>query len=339
LTNQIIVIGDVDTSKVGTYPITYEVSDSDGNTSSKTIEITVTSNDKPVINGAEDESIEIGTSFDAKKDVTASDTEDGDLTNQIIVIGDVDTSKVGTYPITYEVSDSDGNTSSKTIEITVTSNDKPVINGAEDESIDIGTSFDAKKDVTASDTEDGDLTSQIEVDGIVDTNRAGTYELTYTVTDSDSNLTTLVRAITVYDNTIFRFNQAPDDLMFQTTEISSNEIEILRQNPDWNLQVQDTRNNGEKWQVTGTVNGPFVDVDNPNAKQLHDALTYTKDGIETRIMDNQVFVMGEGTSNPTEVTTIQYTPEEGLHMKINPTGVKAGSQYQTSITWTLNDTP
>ncbi|MBC6310072.1 DUF5011 domain-containing protein, partial [Listeria sp. FSL L7-1582] len=121
----------------------------------------VAKGDLPIIT-ASNRTLRAGDVFDGKEGVSALDTEDGDLTNNInIISNDVNMNTVGVYSITYEVSDSDGNTSSKTIEITVTSNDKPVINGAEDESIEIGTSFDAKKDVTASDTEDGDLTNQI----------------------------------------------------------------------------------------------------------------------------------------------------------------------------------
>lgn len=299
--------------------------------------VAVLDNQLPVITGEQETMVQQDASFDPMSTIQAMDTEDGDITTDVKVTGSVDTSVSGTYDLTYEVTDSDGNKTRFTRTVTVEA--KPVITATTKETIQLGDAFDSLAGVEATDKEDGDLTSQISVDGDVDANRAGDYNLTYTVTDSDGNTTTLIRTITVHDNTIFAFNQAPEDLIFQTTEIGSGEVDILRQNPDWNLQIKDTRNNGEKWQVTATVNGPFVDVANPNNKQLHDALTYTKDGVETRLMDNQPFVIGDGTSNPTEITTIQYAANEGIHMKINPAGVKADSNYQTSITWTLNDTP
>ena len=69
---------------------------------------------------AEDKTLTVGETFDPKKDVTASDTEDGDLTDKIeIVHNDVDTSKAGTYTVTYKVTDSEGASVTKTITVTV----------------------------------------------------------------------------------------------------------------------------------------------------------------------------------------------------------------------------
>ncbi|MBC6309942.1 DUF5011 domain-containing protein [Listeria sp. FSL L7-1582] len=299
--------------------------------------ITILDNHIPVITGELETMIQPDASFDPMSTIQATDVEDGDITTNVNVAGSVDTSKSGTYELTYDVTDSDGNTASFRRIVTVA--EKPVIRATTKVAIQKGDSFDPLAGVKATDKEDGDLTSQLMIDGSVDTSQLGDYELTYTVTDSDGNTTTLIRTITVQDNPVFEFNEAPEDLVFETTEITSGEVDIPRQNPDWKLQIKDTRNNGEKWQVTGTVNGPFVDVNNPSNKKLYDALIYTKDGVETRIMDNQAFVIGEGTSNSDDITTIQYAADEGIHMKINPTGVKADSHYQTSITWTLSDAP
>lgn len=57
----------------------------------------------------EDKTLTVGDTFDPLKDVTASDTEDGDLTAKIEVLrSNVDTSKAGTYQVTYKVMDSMG---------------------------------------------------------------------------------------------------------------------------------------------------------------------------------------------------------------------------------------
>ncbi|MGQ0517963.1 immunoglobulin-like domain-containing protein, partial [Bacillus sp. D-CC] len=50
--------------------------------------------------------------------------------------------------------------------------------------ITVGDSFDPMVKVKAIDKEDGDLTFKVKVDGEVDASKAGTYILTYTVTDS-----------------------------------------------------------------------------------------------------------------------------------------------------------
>ncbi len=79
-------------------------------------------------------------------------------------------------------------------------NDKnaAVINGVDDVELTVGvSSFDELDGVTAIDEVDGDLTSSIIVSGTVDLENAGNYALTYTVTDSDGNITTITRLIVV----------------------------------------------------------------------------------------------------------------------------------------------
>jgi len=78
-------------------------------------------------------------------------------------------------------------------------NEKPVINGAENITIKVGDSFDPKSGVIATDKEDGDITSKIVITGSVDTSKAGEYVLTYSITDSFGNNTTMTRKVTVID--------------------------------------------------------------------------------------------------------------------------------------------
>lgn len=53
--------------------------------------------------------VERGTTFDPYTNITAMDEEDGDVTRNINVAGNVDTEKAGLYKLQYEVKDSDGN--------------------------------------------------------------------------------------------------------------------------------------------------------------------------------------------------------------------------------------
>ena len=52
---------------------------------------------------------------------------------------------------------------------------------------------------TATDETDGDITSKIVISGKVDTSKAGTYTLTYTVEDSAKNVTNVTRTVIVKD--------------------------------------------------------------------------------------------------------------------------------------------
>lgn len=159
-------------------------------------------NAAPVIH-ATDKSITVGDTFDPKADVTATDEEDGNLTSKIIVEkNDVDTTKAGKYEVTYKVTDNQGATCTKTIAVTVNPkmevlNEAPTIDAA-DKTITVGDTFDPKAGVTAKDAEDGDLTDKIEVvKNTVDTKKAGKYEVTYKVTDSDGATRTKTIKVTV----------------------------------------------------------------------------------------------------------------------------------------------
>ncbi len=78
-----------------------------------------------------------------------------------------------------------------------TDTDAPVLTLPDQNTILVGETFDAMEGVTATDLQDGDLTQAIRVTGTVNTGVAGTYELTYTVTDRAGNTTTETRVITV----------------------------------------------------------------------------------------------------------------------------------------------
>lgn len=63
--------------------------------------------------------IDEGETVDLLENVTASDVEDGDLTNRITVETDYREGLSGTFDVTYKVSDSDGNITNKTVKLIV----------------------------------------------------------------------------------------------------------------------------------------------------------------------------------------------------------------------------
>ena len=108
------------------FTVTYTPDDTDNFEVVKDIKVTikvhmkwVALNEIPVIN-ATDKTLTEGDKFDPKEGVTASDKEDGDLTDQIkIADNTVNTSKAGIYSVTYQVTDKDGATATKTINVVV----------------------------------------------------------------------------------------------------------------------------------------------------------------------------------------------------------------------------
>ncbi len=200
ITSDIKVTGTVDNTKPNVYTLTYTAIDKSGNVTTVTRKITVIDNVKPVISGATDKSINIGSTFDFKTGVTASDNIDGYLTNTINITGTVDTKKKGVYTLTYTVSDVSGNVTAVTRTITVIDNIKPVIMGATNKTININSTFNPITAITAKDNVNGDLTKLIKITGAVDTKKKGVYTLTYTVSDKSGNKAVITRKITVKDN-------------------------------------------------------------------------------------------------------------------------------------------
>ena len=109
-----------------TFTVTYTPADTDNYNTIEGINVTlkvhmkwVALNEVPVIK-AEDKTLTVGDKFDPMDGVTAADKEDGDLTDQIeIVKNTVDTSKAGLYSVTYEVTDKDGASVEKSINVVV----------------------------------------------------------------------------------------------------------------------------------------------------------------------------------------------------------------------------
>ncbi|KJB86920.1 chitinase [Paenibacillus sp. E194] len=156
---------------------------------------------KPVIHGAADKTIFVGEQFDPRDGVTATDKQDGDLTDRIVIEGAVDSSTPGAYKLVYTVENSQGQqaVAERTITVAEKINHKPVIHGAADKTILVGDHFDPKEGVTAMDEEDGDLTDRIVIEGTVDSSTPGTYKLVYTVEDNQGLQASTERNITVTD--------------------------------------------------------------------------------------------------------------------------------------------
>ncbi len=194
ITENVTVSGvPVDMDVSGSYIIVYKVEDAQGNVVVE--ERTLIIEEKPIINFPERTVLDVGSIFNPIDGVTASDAEDGLISN-IWVVGDtVDTSVPGKYYVEYRVVDSKGNVTTAIRIVHVS--ERPVITHPGNTVVIIGDEFFPLKDVNADDAEDGDLTNAIQVSGSVNVNISGRYEITYSVADSAGATTTENRVIIV----------------------------------------------------------------------------------------------------------------------------------------------
>ena len=128
ITNNIIINGNVDTSVPGTYMVEY-IAYNEKNTKSTKIERTVIVKDTtaPIITLKGNNEVTLYENATYKDEgCTAIDNIDGDITSKVVITGEVNTKKEGSYVITYTAVDSSGNISKATRKVIVKAKTKPV---------------------------------------------------------------------------------------------------------------------------------------------------------------------------------------------------------------------
>ncbi|MEJ8302852.1 immunoglobulin-like domain-containing protein [Saccharibacillus sacchari] len=126
LTENISVTGKVFTEKDDVYELTYSVSDSALNTSTVTRSVYVIEPPLVIPNGEIEMEIEEDTKF-VDEGASASDAFHGDLSDLVVTEGSVDTSRPGTYTLTYKVTNPIGQTGQAERQVKVTEKAQPPV--------------------------------------------------------------------------------------------------------------------------------------------------------------------------------------------------------------------
>ncbi|AIO19068.1 Regulator of chromosome condensation (RCC1) repeat protein [Candidatus Izimaplasma bacterium HR1] len=191
------VVDEVVYDTPGSYPVTISIMDSSMNLIEKSFAVYVEDTTNPIITLIGDSVIYI--------------TKDGNYIDEGVTIWDntseilvpsissnVNTNKVGSYTITYNVSDESENAAATVIR-TVIVTETIVLFAELDEGVDsigIGeTHIDAGVEVFSF------FAATVLVVSDVDNTTAGTYEIVYTITDTEGSEVILTRFVTVYDKT------------------------------------------------------------------------------------------------------------------------------------------
>ncbi len=253
-TGPITASGNVNTSGTGTFILTYDYTDNAGNVSTQvTRTVNVVDTTIPVIslNWSGTITLVKNATF-TDPWATALDNLDGNITSNIIVNGTVTTSGLGTYTITYNVSDASWNDAvevTRTVEVVAW--DTPVLSliWSGTVSLELGSSY-TDLWATYSDTEDG--TGSVVWTWIVNTNILGNYTYTYNFTDSSDNVATAItRTIQVIDTTP---PIAPNIATPTPGQLLTNNVPALTGTGEANT-VFEVRNGSGVLLWTWTVNG------------------------------------------------------------------------------------
>jgi|GEM_PF-1257766 len=201
ITSKLAVNNNVDLKKAGTYYVKYNVSDLAGNKAKEVARVVVIEKDtiKPVLtlNNGEQLLWEAGNTWVDPGFVVNDDCSGMDT---VVVSGNVDVNKFGKYNITYTATDKAANSIIKTREVTVADTTDPVANllGYSVYYIEVFTSF---SDPGLKITDNFCYDNNLKITGSVNTNKTGTYTITYEVYDCAGNgPVVLNRIVNVYDS-------------------------------------------------------------------------------------------------------------------------------------------
>ena len=205
--------GKVNTKKIGSYKVTYTVTDSLGSKQTKTVKFKVVDTQSPILEGAKDQkNIAMGSDKNVLTGVKAKAVSGKNLTSKIKVSvkyknkkvkvskGVVTFTKKGTYKITYKVTGSNKKVTTKTVKYKVT--DQRVQFALKKKTVKIkqGSKFNAYSYVDYVKTYKGkalNIKKNVTYTGEVDTSKAGNYTITYTANHKGLKYTERTRTLKV----------------------------------------------------------------------------------------------------------------------------------------------
>ena len=224
ITNEIEIVNNKYSplNKAGIYPVDYYISDSAGNEAELVLNVQVIDDVAPYIMGTKKyttNQLEKLSVEDIKNTLTATDNNDGDITDEIGIYEDNYTGNeenLGLYEVIYFVEDAAGNFSSFTVTIEVLYKDieLPVFSGKfnyeikNTETLSIDTIL---SNITVTDNVDGDLKGSVNIiydDFTMNVGKIGKYTITLEACDTASNKVEQNIIINIVDGTppIFIFN-------------------------------------------------------------------------------------------------------------------------------------
>ncbi|NKD39281.1 LPXTG cell wall anchor domain-containing protein [Enterococcus casseliflavus] len=270
-----------DTSKAGTFEVTYTY---DGVTSTATITV----KEKMTAVNVHDSTIYVGETWEAKDNFDSALDKDGnsiDFQDLTVDAGKADTSKAGTFEVTYTY---DGVTSTAI----VTVKEKQTAVNVHDSTIYVGDTWEAEDNFDSALDKDGNdiAFSDLTVDASqADTSKAGSFKVTYTYDGETSTATITVKekmtAVNVHDSTIYvGDNWEAKDNFDSALDKDGNSIDFQDLTVD--ASKADTSKAGS-FKVTYTYDGETSTAtitvkEKMTAVNVHDSTIYVGDNWEAK---------------------------------------------------------
>lgn len=231
VSDNVKVVGDVDSNKVGSYWVEYKL-DSFLFPVKERLLVEIVDEDPPVfsLNGGLDIFLCQNSTYE-ELGYQAIDNYDGDITSNVEVSSFRD-------KIVYKVKDSSLNVSEVVRNIHYVDNELPVLSlkGGERVSLYVGNTY-KEYGYEVSDNCDKDIDSKVKVSGSVNANKVGIYSILYEVTDNNGNYVSKVRTVEVLskNDEIKREDTSVKGVIYLTfddgpsSSVTSKILDILRE--------------------------------------------------------------------------------------------------------------
>ena len=231
--NITIDASNVDTNIVGSYTVTYDVSDAANNDAvqvSRTVNVVDTTPPTVVT-----QNITVSLDSNGNATITPAQINDGSTDNyttvgNLVLTLDNDSfscSDVGPNTVSLTVTDEAGNAASGSATVTVQDNTAPIITltGANPQTLELNTVYPELGVTSVTDNCDGNMdVNNVNIDtSALDNTTVGRYNVVYTITDSNGNTGTVTRVVHVMDTVPTAF----DDAVTVSSNSTNNVIQIL----------------------------------------------------------------------------------------------------------------
>ena len=197
ISEYVTITNNVNKNEIGKYDISYIINYK-GKKEIKTISIEVLDLEKPIISLNNTDKLTLCPNEDVSNlnDYTVTDNYDSDLQEKV-------KKYIQDNKVFYSVTDSSGNNTTISKDVEFKDNNKPTITlkGYSDIYILQGSKY-SESGAIVYDECDKNISSKVKIEGKVDTNTVGEYEIKYYVEDSSGNKSSVTRTVHVYNNTL-----------------------------------------------------------------------------------------------------------------------------------------
>ncbi len=124
-----------------------------------------------------------------------------------------------------------------------------------------------------------------------------------------------------------------ENLDYYSIGVPYNKNIINRINPNWSIEVTDTRTSGGQWEL-------YVYIDqqlHSDTNTIDDCIVYNNNNLNTVITSTPLLVYTGDCDTPPKVTNITWSKENGILLYVDDKKLYSAGKYATQLLWTIKE--